>query len=133
MAANLENAILDVAQKHGRYKPNAYRFTLDSVNFTVQSLGEMRHVRGEELLEGIRRLALDRFGPMAKTVFEQWGILRTEDFGEIVFQLVDEGLLGKTEEDKMSDFSSGYDFNEAFVRDFDWLGRIAEDSADPAP
>jgi uncharacterized repeat protein (TIGR04138 family) len=133
MAANLENAILDVAQKHARYKPNAYRFTLDSVNYTVQSLGEMRHVRGEELLEGIRRLALDRFGPMAKTVFEQWGILRTEDFGEIVFQLVDEGLLGKTEEDKMSDFSSGYDFNEAFVRDFDWLGRIAEDSADPAP
>ena len=133
MATDLENAILDVAQKHGRYKPNAYRFTLDSVHFTVQSLGEMRHVSGEELLEGIRRLALERFGPMAKTVFEQWGILRTEDFGAIVFQLVDEGLLGKTEEDKMSDFSSGYDFNEAFVRDFDWLDRIADDATDSAP
>jgi uncharacterized repeat protein (TIGR04138 family) len=131
MASDLENAILDVAQKFGRYKPNAYRFTLDAVGFTVQGLGEVRHVSGEELLDGIRRLALDRFGPLAKVVFEQWGIVKTEDFGEIVFQLVDEGLLGKTERDTMKDFSRGYDFNEAFVRNFDWLGRIGE-SNDPA-
>jgi uncharacterized repeat protein (TIGR04138 family) len=126
MAADLENAILDVAQKHGRYKPNAYRFTLDAVGFTVRALEENRHVSGNELLEGIRRLALDRFGPMAKTVFEQWGVSTTEDFGAIVFQLVDEGLLGKTEQDKMSDFARGYDFDDAFVRNFDWLGRIVD-------
>jgi len=89
MAADLENAILDVAQKHGRYKPNAYRFTLDAVGFTVRALEENRHVSGNELLDGIRRLALDRFGPMAKTVFEQWGVVTTEDFGAIVFQLVE--------------------------------------------
>jgi len=87
MAADLENAILDVAQKHGRYKPNAYRFTLDAVGFTVRALEENRHVSGNELLDGIRRLALDRFGPMAKTVFEQWGVSTTEDFGAIVFQI----------------------------------------------
>ena len=131
MAADLENAILDVAQKHGRYKPNAYRFTLDAVGFTVRALEENRHVSGTELLDGIRRLALDRFGPMAKTVFEQWGVSTTEDFGAIVFQLVDEGLLGKTEQDKMSDFARGYDFDDAFVRNFDWLGRIV-DTTDPA-
>ena len=131
MAADLENAILDVAQKYGAYKPNAYRFTLDAVGFTVHALEENRHVSGNELLDGIRRLALDRFGPMAKTVFEQWGVTRTEDFGSIVFQLVDEGLLGKTEQDKLSDFARGYDFDDAFVRNFDWLGRIV-DSKDPA-
>ena len=131
MAADLENAILDVAQKYGRYKPNAYKFTLDAVRFTADAVEQSRHVSGEELLEGIRRLALERFGPMAKTVFEQWGILKTDDFGEIVFQLVDEGLLGKTERDKLSDFASGYDFHEAFVRNFDWLGRIV-DTRDPA-
>jgi len=131
MAADLENAILDVAQKYGTYKPNAYRFTLDAVGFTVRELEENRHVSGNELLDGIRRMALDRFGPMAKTVFEQWGITRTEDFGSIVFQLVDEGLLGKTEQDKLSDFARGYDFDDAFVRNFDWLGRIV-DSKDPA-
>ncbi|TMQ53159.1 MAG: hypothetical protein E6K77_06745 [Candidatus Eisenbacteria bacterium] len=132
MAADLESALLDLEHKHGRYRANAYRFTLDAVHFTVQTLGEIRHVSGEELLEGIRRLALERFGPMAKTVFEQWGIMRTEDFGAIVFQLVDEGLLGKTEKDKLSDFARGYDFNEAFVRNFDWLDRIGSDPTDPA-
>ena len=131
MSNDLETALLDLAQKHGRYRANAYRFTLDAVHFTVQNLGEARHVTGEELLEGVRRLALERFGPMAKTVFEQWGIERTEDFGEIVFQLVDEGLLGKTEQDKASDFARGYDFTEAFVRNFDWLDRISADPSEP--
>ena len=125
MAIDYENAILDVAQKHGRYKPNAYRFTLEAVHHTVEHVREVRHVSGAELLGGIRELALARFGPMAKTVFEQWGIGRTEDFGEIVFQLVEQGLLGKTESDKPSDFARGYDFDEAFVQNFDWLDRIA--------
>lgn len=125
MAIDYENAILDVAQKHGRYKPNAYRFTLDAVHHTVGHLKEIRHVSGGELLCGIRELAVARFGPMAKTVFEQWGVGSTEDFGAIVFHLVDQGLLGKTESDKLSDFARGYDFDEAFVRNFDWLDRIS--------
>lgn len=125
MAMDFETAILDVAQKHGRYKPNAYRFTLDAVHHTVDHLREIRHVTGAELLDGIRELALARFGPMAKTVFEQWGVGKTEDFGEIVFQLVEQGILGKTDSDQRSDFARGYDFDEAFVRNFDWLDRIA--------
>jgi uncharacterized repeat protein (TIGR04138 family) len=125
MSIDYETALLDIAQKHGRYKPNAYRFTLDAVHHTVDRLHEVRHVNGAELLDGIRDLALARFGPMAKTVFQQWGIERTEDFGEIVFQLVEQGLLGKTENDQRSDFARGYDFDEAFVRDFDWLDQIA--------
>lgn len=124
MAIDYETAILDVAQKHGRYKPNAYRFTLDAVHHTVEQLREVRHVSGAELLGGIRDLAVARFGPMAKTVFEQWGVGQTEDFGEIVFQLVEQGLLGKTDSDKPSDFARGYDFDEAFVQNFDWLDRI---------
>jgi uncharacterized repeat protein (TIGR04138 family) len=128
MAIDLETAILDLAQKHGQYRANAYKFVMDAVQFTVNRLPEKRHVTGRELLEGIRDLAVQAFGPMAKTVFEQWGIRRTEDFGTIVFQLVDSGLLGKTDADKQSDFSRGYDFNEAFVRNFDWLDRIAGDT-----
>jgi len=124
MATDLESALLDLAQKHERYKPNAYRFTLDAVHFTADRIGERRHISGEELLEGIREMAVDRFGPMAKTVFEQWGIVRTEDFGEIVFQLVEAGLLGKTDRDRLTDFAQGFDFNEVFVRNFDWLDRI---------
>ncbi len=125
MATDYETAILDLAQKHGRYRANAYQFTLDAVHHTVGRLEQIRHVSGAELLDGIRELALARFGPMAKTVFEQWGVGRTEDFGEIVFQLVETGLLGKTEADQPSDFARGYDFDEIFVRKFDWLGRFA--------
>jgi len=126
MPIDYETALLDIAQKHGRYKANAYRFTLEAVHHTVDRLHEPRHVNGGELLDGIRDLALNRFGPMAKTVFQQWGVERTEDFGEIVFQLVEQGLLGKTEADQRSDFARGYDFDEAFVRNFDWLDKIAK-------
>jgi uncharacterized repeat protein (TIGR04138 family) len=126
MTLDRETAILDLAQKHGSYRPNAYSFVLQAVEFTVARLPERRHVTGRELLEGIRDLALQAFGPMAKTVFEQWGVRRTEDFGQIVFQLVEAGLLGKTDRDRLSDFARGYDFDEAFVRNFDWLERIPD-------
>ncbi len=129
MTLDIETAILDLSQKHGRYKANAYKFTLDAVQFTVNRLPERRHVSGQELLQGMRDLALQAFGPMTKTVFEQWGITRTEDFGEIVFHLVEAGLLGKTEADRRSDFARGFDFTEAFVRNFDWLGRISGEQA----
>jgi uncharacterized repeat protein (TIGR04138 family) len=130
MAIDLDTAIFELARKHGRYKPNAYHFTLDAVQYTVRKTREIRHVTGRELLEGMRELAVSRFGPMAKTVFEQWGVRRTEDFGEIVFQLVDRGLLGKTDTDKPSDFAAGFDFDDAFVRSFDWLGRISPKPGD---
>jgi uncharacterized repeat protein (TIGR04138 family) len=126
---DLETAILDVAEKHGRYRPAAYHFTLQAVHYTVdqarQGEGSHRHVTGSEVLDGIRTLARVRFGPMAKTVFDQWGVGRTEDFGAIVFQLVEAGILGKTDEDQMSDFARGYDFEQAFVREYDWLDGFA--------
>ena len=34
--------------------------------------------------------------------------------GEIVFNMVDNGLLGKTEEDSKEDFLNVYDFDKAF-------------------
>lgn len=127
MMTDHDSAILDLALKHGQYHPNAYRFTLDAVTHAVRRNRAYRHVSGAEVLQGARELALARFGPLAKTVLEQWGIDRTEDFGEIVFQMVEQGLLGKTEDDKRSDFARGYDFEEAFVRNFDWLDRIGRD------
>lgn len=122
---DLETAILDLAERHGRYRPAAYHFTLQAVHYSVDLArgegGGHRHVTGQEVLDGIRTIARRRFGPMAKAVFDQWGVRRTEDFGEIVFQLVEAGILGKTEEDHLSDFARGYDFEQAFERDYDWL------------
>lgn len=78
----------------------------------------MRHVSGQELLKGIREYALGQFGPMAMTVLDDWGIHTCRDFGEIVFNMVEIGLLAKTDADTRSDFDGGYEFVEAFRNPF---------------
>jgi uncharacterized repeat protein (TIGR04138 family) len=80
--------------------------------------GRMRHVSAAELLEGIRVYALQEYGPMALTVLRQWGLNSTEDVGEVVFNLVESGKLGKTEVDRRLYFANGYDFAEAFAAPF---------------
>ncbi|MEI6892488.1 MAG: Minf_1886 family protein, partial [Pontiella sp.] len=85
---------------------------------TVKHLDTMRHVSGQELLEGMREYALKEYGPVTKRVLSEWGINECVDFGNIVFNLIDEGLLGKTEEDTLEDFMGGYDFHAAFIIPF---------------
>lgn len=116
-------AVDEIVRADGRYDRDAYYFVREGLDFTIKMLkkdsrGAGRHVSGQELLDGLRRYALDQFGPMAKTVFGYWGIKRCEDFGEIVFQMVDKGVLGKTEQDTREDFKGGYDFDEAFVKPY---------------
>jgi uncharacterized repeat protein (TIGR04138 family) len=103
-----------------RYKPEAYGFVLAALSHTLSRLGEVRHVSGQELLIGVRELGLEMYGPMAKEVFNYWGLHSCTDFGSIVFNLVDEGLLGKTDEDRIEDFENGFDFEEEFVAKFQW-------------
>jgi len=101
-----------------RYTAEAYAFVRAGLDYTVRRLEKPRHVSGRELLDGIREFALAEFGPMAKTVLNGWGIQRTEDVGEIVFNMVETGLLGKTDKDSRADFANGYDFDEAFRKPF---------------
>jgi uncharacterized repeat protein (TIGR04138 family) len=125
MAIDYETALLDLATKHGRYRPNAYRFTLDAVSHTVtrHERTPSRQWQGSAL--GIRELALSRYGPMAKYGLRASGAFARPRTSARSSSTVDEGLLGKTESDRKSDFASGYDFEETFVRGSDWLDRIA--------
>jgi uncharacterized repeat protein (TIGR04138 family) len=109
-----------IAESDSRYKLEAYAFLIDALEYTMRRLGRRGHVSGRELLDGIRRMALDQFGPTARMVLESWGVRCTEDFGEIVFNLVDAGLLGKNEGDSREDFKGIYDFEEVFEKGFDW-------------
>ena len=112
-----------VAERDGRYRKEAYFFVFEALQYTVTSLGltgELRHVTGRQLLDGIKEFALEQFGPMTKTVLEHWGLTQTRDFGEIVFNLVNAGLMGKTDEDTIDDFVDVYDF----VAAFDWRKAI---------
>lgn len=107
-----------ILTKDDRYTAQAYAFVREGLDHTVRKLEKPRHVSGRELLDGMREYALKEYGPVTKRVLSEWGINECVDFGNIVFNLVDAGLLGKTEEDSIEDFMGGYDFHEAFIRPF---------------
>jgi uncharacterized repeat protein (TIGR04138 family) len=118
-----EQAVQQILAQDHRYQAEAYAFLREALDFTVRALqrpqaGPQRHVSGQELLQGIRSYALQEFGPIAGTVLRTWGIRGTEDFGNIVFNMVESGVLGKTDQDRREDFADGYDFDEAFVKPF---------------
>jgi len=105
-----------------RYEFDAYLFVQEAIQYTQKALGrhkqEPRHVGGKELLNGIRDYALTMFGPMSSTVLSEWGIHSCEDFGEIVFNLIDHHQAFQSQSDSRDDFKGGYDFDEAFRKPF---------------
>ncbi|MFA5190736.1 MAG: Minf_1886 family protein [Verrucomicrobiia bacterium] len=118
-------AIETIRTEDSRYAEDAYYFLREALDFSLKlfkkpSHGAVkdRHVTGQELVQGIGQFALQQYGPLAKTVLEYWGITRCEDFGEIVFNMIHAGLLGKTEKDRKEDFGGGYNFDDMFVKPF---------------
>ena len=110
-----------------RYHANAYPFLFTALNRTQRLLGrssahgpedERAHISGVELLEGIRDLALEQFGLMSTTVFHCWGIHTTEDFGRMVFEMVERGEMRKTDNDQLADFSEVFSFQDALDRNY---------------
>lgn len=120
---NFGERIEEIIRTDSRYDRDAYQFVREGLDYTLKLMkkqGEKspRHVTGQELLEGLRQYSLQQYGPMAKTVLNYWGINQCEDFAEIVFNMVERGILGKTEQDSRDDFKGGYDFDEAFVKPY---------------
>jgi uncharacterized repeat protein (TIGR04138 family) len=120
---SFEEALAKIQAKDPRYHAEAYLFTREALDHTQKTIGKdargrIRHVTGQELLEGLREFALRQFGPMTQTVLEEWGVHRCEDFGEIVFNMVEVGWLAKTDKDSRADFEGGYDFEQAFRKPF---------------
>jgi uncharacterized repeat protein (TIGR04138 family) len=115
------HVIESLARDRGRYSPQAYFFVLEALNFTLERLqkeGHAGHITGHQLLTGIRDFGLKSFGFLGRAVFESWGVRKTDDFGDIVFDLVSVQLLSKQETDSKSDFEGGFDFANAFERRF---------------
>lgn len=103
-----------IASQDQRYKTDAYEFMMQGLWFTQKKLKRQGHVTGRELCEGLKDFGLETYGPMARVVFKHWGIASTSDFGEIVFNMIDNGLMNKSQEDSRQDFKDIYDFEEAF-------------------
>lgn len=103
-----------------RFHESAYLFVLSALEFSQSRLTERRHITGRELAEACRDLALQRYGVLARMVLEYWGVTATADFGNIVFTLVDLGLLLSQATDTHDDFVAVFDFQDAFDRDYPW-------------
>lgn len=118
---SFRDGIMDrIRLRERRYDERAYLFVLAALEFCQQRLEERRHITGQELAEGCRDLALERFGVMSRLVLDHWGIRSTADIGHIVFALVDQGMLLSQPNDTREDFADVYDFDKAFQRDYPW-------------
>jgi uncharacterized repeat protein (TIGR04138 family) len=108
-----------IAPRAGRFHPRAFFFVLAALEHRQRRLPERRHVSGEELAHACRDLAIEQYGLLARTVLQHWGIASTADFGEIVYALIDAGLLVRQPEDKPEDFHGVYEF-AAFEQEYPW-------------
>ncbi len=133
--------VQEICGNDSRYSIDCYLFVREGLDHTLKHMkrgpapaGSARgHVTGRELLQGLRDYALAEFGPMSKSVLNEWGVKRCEDFGEVVFNLVRHGVLGKTESDSLNDFKDGFSFEEAFVKPFRPRSKAAAAPASTAP
>jgi uncharacterized repeat protein (TIGR04138 family) len=120
---SFEDAVRTICERDGRIDRDAYYFLREALEDTVAKIRadetpEHQHVNGPELMAGFREFALEKFGPMAATVLETWGIRETDDVGKMVFDLIEEGAFGQSEEDHLEDFCGLYNFDEAFRAPF---------------
>ena len=117
-----KEAVNQIVREDPRYSPEAYEFISKVVVFTMLNLERDKvsnhHVSGKELLEGFRQYAIQEFGPMAGEILKGWGLTDSNAVGNVVFNLVNRQLLGKSENDTLSDFKNGFDFEKAFSEPF---------------
>lgn len=120
---DLDTLLTPLLARDPRYARAAYHFVCEALEHTqahhqTAECGQKRHVTGQELLDGIRQYALQQFGPMTCLVLEEWGIRSCGDFGEIVFNMIEQQILSKTDTDSRDDFKEGFNFEDAFRRPF---------------
>jgi len=116
--------INQICTEDKRFSVNSYFFILDALHVTAKKIKKSdpkhsHHLSGAELSEGIKDYALKRFGCMSYTVMDLWGLNKTADFGSIVYNLINVGLLGKSGDDSIDDFKDIFDFENAFLKPFE--------------
>jgi uncharacterized repeat protein (TIGR04138 family) len=109
----------EIAAADGRYCPEALEFVHEGLGHTVRMLGksedetEKRHISGADLADGLRTLAIEKWGRLAKSVLNKWGVRTTRDFGEIVYLMIEYEWMSAQPSDTIDDFNNLYDFKSA--------------------
>jgi len=127
---SVDAKISDMVREDATYTVDAYHFVFEALDYAMLKLGKHRrrgsdrHLDVSELLDGTRAYAVSQYGPLARIVLESMGIFSTKDIGDVVFRLVDKGLLNKQDSDSMAEFERGFSFHEAFdegaLADISW-------------
>ena len=125
--SDFTGAVEEICVKDNRYRPDSYEFVAQALHFTQKKLKREGHLSGRELSEGAAEFAIEQFGPMAKSVLKHWGITKTEDFGNIVFNMIEKKLLSRTESDSINDFKNIYDFEAIFGNVIEDIGKKMRD------
>ena len=115
----MKKGLDEIARENGRYHPAAFTFVYEGLGYTVQHITqESRHVSGQTLCEGLRRMAIEKYGRLALMVLTAWGLKTTRDFGEIVYILIDHEWMSAQPTDAIDDFNDVYDFQATFKDQF---------------
>ena len=120
---NYDAALDGVLETDSRYGRPAYFFVQRALHFYREKHGGGQaggHIPGPDLLTGVRQLAIEEFGPMARSVLNSWGLAAGEDVGEIVYNLIDAGLMSKTAEDRKEDFHGVMKFDDSMDAESPW-------------
>ncbi|MEN6424565.1 MAG: Minf_1886 family protein [Phycisphaerales bacterium] len=115
----MQKSIEEIARTTGLYCPAAFKFVYEGLGYTIRNVTkEQGHVSGQTLCEGLRRMAIERYGRLAKLVLQSWGLRTTRDFGEIVYILIQNEWMSAQPSDTIDDFNEVYDFHTAFQDQF---------------
>ena len=117
----MKRDVEQIAREDGRYSHQAVRFVYEGLTHTVKNIAdEPGHVSGQLLCEGLRQLALKKWGRLSLLVLDSWGVKTTRDFGEIVWLMIQNELMSAQPADTIDDFDNIYDFKSTFKNSSDF-------------
>ncbi|MEI7998306.1 MAG: Minf_1886 family protein [Candidatus Omnitrophota bacterium] len=110
--------VSQICKEDPRYHVDSYEFVMEALSFAQKKFKRDKHVNGYEFLEGIKGLLMKKFGPMTIPVLDYWGVKKTEDFGNIVFNLEEYKIIARDKQEQYETFKDGYDFQEVFDKGY---------------
>ncbi|MFH1371658.1 MAG: Minf_1886 family protein [Planctomycetota bacterium] len=116
---NDKKSLEEISQQDGRYNPKAVRFVYEGLGYTARKLAaQPGHVTGQTLCEGLKQLALEKWGRLALLVLSSWQVKTTRDLGEIVYLMIHHKWMRAQSTDTIDDFNDLYDFKTVFKDEY---------------
>jgi uncharacterized repeat protein (TIGR04138 family) len=117
----MKKSLEQITREDSRYSPQAVKFVYEGLGYAIQNdSAAPRHVSGQTLCGGLKKLAIEKWGRLAMLVLDSWGVKTTRDFGEIVYLLIKHKWMNAQPTDSIDDFNDVYNFKTAFKDQFEF-------------